>query len=355
MIGLLLGCTLMAQSFEVASVKPHEGPMPNIGISTSGVRLEAHADTVRGMILYAYGLKNYQLPDTPALLGIGDTFYDAEAKAEGDTPPSKADFRRMLRQLLADRSRLSLHRETREMSVYGLVVGKGSPKLLESAPDTAHSGHFGVSGRNYQVTLKKASMDDVVNAIANSFPDRSVIDRTGLTGLYDVKLTYTSETRSNRENPDPDDLSVLRQVRVTVSRRATAISPGELRLPKLILRHRTAHRSARSAGLLVGSTPITEKGKDPSEEGGFDDVTEFCSRKASLRSRSAICFSASSSFLSRSIRSCRNLSLSRLRRSISRSGFSVQIAAASTNAMNDVCGSRHPNIHTARFFNKGLK
>ena len=67
----------------------------------------------------------------------------------------------------------------------------------------------------------------------------------------------------------------------------------------------------------------------PSEEGGFDEVTEFCSRTANFRSRSAICFSASkicfsasSSFLSRSISSCRNLSFSRLNRSTSRSSFS---------------------------------
>jgi len=212
MIALLLGCTLMAQSFEVASVRPHEGPMPSIGITTSGVRLDAQADTVRGLILYAYELKNYQLPDTPALLGIGDTFYDINAKAEGDVAPSKAEFRAMLRELLAERCRLSVHRETREMPVYGLVVGKGGPKFPASAPETAHSGHLGVRGRNYEVLLKKASMDDVVNAIANSFPDRPVVDKTGLTGVYDVKLTYTPETRSNRENPDPDDLSVFTAV-----------------------------------------------------------------------------------------------------------------------------------------------
>ena len=118
----------------------------------------------------------------------------------------------MLQQLLAERSRLSVHRETREMSVYGLVIGKDGPKFRESAPETAHSGRLGVSGRNYEVLLKKASMDDVVNAVANSFPDRPVIDKTGLTGVYDVKLTYTPETRSNRENPDPDDLSVFTAV-----------------------------------------------------------------------------------------------------------------------------------------------
>jgi hypothetical protein len=57
----------------------------------------------------------------------------------------------------------------------------------------------------------------------------------------------------------------------------------------------------------------------PSEEGGLDDVVEFCCRSASLRSRSAICFSASAIFLSRSISSSRSLSISRIKRSFSRS------------------------------------
>ena len=54
---------------------------------------------------------------------------------------------------------------------------------------------------------------------------------------------------------------------------------------------------------------------NPSEDGGFEDVVEFCSRNASFRSSSKI-------FLSRSISSCRSLSTSRLRRSFSRSSCS---------------------------------
>jgi hypothetical protein len=66
----------------------------------------------------------------------------------------------------------------------------------------------------------------------------------------------------------------------------------------------------------------------PSDEGGFDEVTEFCSRIASFRSRSEICFSASAICFSASRRRCslprnssRNRSISRLRRSFSRSSF----------------------------------
>ena len=66
----------------------------------------------------------------------------------------------------------------------------------------------------------------------------------------------------------------------------------------------------------------------PSEDGGFEEVTEFCRRSPSFRSRSATCFSASAICFSASrsrcsfSRSCsRSISLSRLRRSFSRSSF----------------------------------
>src|ERR1019366_8580243 len=60
---------------------------------------------------------------------------------------------------------------------------------------------------------------------------------------------------------------------------------------------------------------------NPSDDGGLEEVVEFCCRRPSLRSRSAICFSASLSCRFFSISSSRNLSLSRLSRSISRSTF----------------------------------
>lgn len=46
------------RGFEVASVKPHEGPMRSVGIATSGLRLNADAVNVRGLIMYAYNLNN---------------------------------------------------------------------------------------------------------------------------------------------------------------------------------------------------------------------------------------------------------------------------------------------------------
>jgi len=89
----------------------------------------------------------------------------------------------------------------------------------------------------------------------------------------------------------------------------------------------------------------------PSDDGGFDDVTEFCSRKANFRSKSAICFSASAkcfsasdSFLSRWISSCRRLSFSRLRRSFSRSSGRCSDCSGFARATNDGCPFRPPEL-----------
>ncbi len=133
---------------------------------------------------------------------MGDTFYDVTAKADGETPPTKDEFHQMTRALLADRFGLKVHTEMREMPVYELVVGKSGLKMKESAPEAAWSNRTMVSGRNYVVTASKATMEDILRNIESSFPDRPVLDRTGLTGAYDVKMGYTPDTTSNPNNPN---------------------------------------------------------------------------------------------------------------------------------------------------------
>jgi uncharacterized protein (TIGR03435 family) len=135
--------------------------------------------------------------------------YDIAAKAEGDGSPTRAEFRPMLQTLLAERFNLKFHRETRAMPVYALVVGKNGPKFKESAPDAPRVANFGVNGRNQNMTLTQATIDTVADTIKGIFfVDRPVLDKTGLTGKYDIKLEATPEFRINN-NPQPDDISVF--------------------------------------------------------------------------------------------------------------------------------------------------
>ncbi len=210
--GSSLGQTARPErKFEVASVKLHEGA-GRIGIATSGLRLNAEAEGVWSLIMYAYNLKSYQLSlNEPQRALLGDMFYDVVAKAEGDAPPSTEEFREMLRSLLADRFRLKAHREQRQVPVYELAIGNRGPKFKESAPDTAPAHRVRAAGRNWEATLLKASMRDLVQFLdGNGYLDRPVLDRTSLTGTYDFKLTYTPDIPPNRRGEaDPTDISIF--------------------------------------------------------------------------------------------------------------------------------------------------
>ncbi|HLK62534.1 MAG TPA: TIGR03435 family protein [Bryobacteraceae bacterium] len=232
--GSLLGQSAPSvRPFEAASVRPHEGPLRIMGTSIKGQRLNS-TDYIRGFIMYAYNLKNYQIEGPGQSNPIGNVAYDIVAKAEGEAEPTKAEFRQMLQLLLADRFKLQVHWEKREMPVYALVVGKNGPKLKESAADATPFGNLSVKGRNYEVTLTKADMDTIVGGVANSFPDRPVVDRTGLTGSYDVKLVYTPDVPSNRRGePDPSDISIF----TAVQELGLKLEPQKATIEVLVIDH----------------------------------------------------------------------------------------------------------------------
>jgi uncharacterized protein (TIGR03435 family) len=199
------------RGFEVASIRLRQSPAHNIGISTSGLRLNAEAESVLGLIMYAYGLRKNQV-SMPSLPWLEGASFDIAARAEGDGVPTNGEFRQMLQRLLAERFQLRIHREMREMPVYALVVGKSGPKFKESAPDVDGKGRINVNGRNCQVTLPKATMEDLIDEVANSLPGRPVVDRTGLTGTYGIQFTYTMNSRANRETPDLGDITIFSAV-----------------------------------------------------------------------------------------------------------------------------------------------
>lgn len=199
------------RAFEVASIKPHDGPLHSIfGFSSSGTRATYEVYSTSRLVMEAYNLNDYQVSFN--VRQPEDEYYDIFAKAEGDGAPTRNDFRQMLQTLLADRFKLKVHRETKEMPVYALVVGKNGPKLKESAPDAVWSGRGTVNGRNQAMAQTKATMEDIAEAIRNNgFLDRPVLDKTGLTGTYDFKIESTPQFRINN-NPELGDISVFTAV-----------------------------------------------------------------------------------------------------------------------------------------------
>jgi uncharacterized protein (TIGR03435 family) len=192
-VALSLGVAC-GQSFEVASIKLHQGPVSMIGTAISGTRVTMTAYTVSNLIMDAYGLKDYQVAG--ATSWIGSDRYDIVARSAGDGTPTRDQAHQMLQVLLTDRFRLKIHRETKEMPVYALVIAKSGPKLKD--PTGTSLMRMSSKGRDLQMTFTNSSMEGLVTQL-KTIPgvDRPVLDETGLAGSYDFQLNLAAEPGGN--------------------------------------------------------------------------------------------------------------------------------------------------------------
>ena len=159
LIGLLFVSYGLAQSerFEVASIKPHTGIIIMSGLDISGSRVTISASTVSSLIASAYGLKDYQLEG--ASEWMQSERYDIAARAPGDRTPTNEEEKRMLQALLAERFQLKAHTETREKSVYALIVGKSGSKLKENPAGNGVTKFNRTQGRDVEMVFTPGHAD----------------------------------------------------------------------------------------------------------------------------------------------------------------------------------------------------
>src|SRR5215467_10492909 len=210
-------------SFEAASVKANNTGGPFMLVFQPGGRFRATNVTLKMLIGAAYGtpqpLPDFQLVGGPKWMET-DRF-DVVAKASGDPPPGPngppPQMFLMIRSMLSDRFHLKVHYETREMPIYALVLarsdGKLGPKMTASTTDCAAlmasmrarggppalpaPGERPPCGARMfpgNVSAGAMTMTQIVNGLAR-MPglNRTVVDRTGLTGAYDFDLTFTPD------------------------------------------------------------------------------------------------------------------------------------------------------------------
>lgn len=213
---LLLSAVTFGQAppaFEVASIRPSSEQVTqvNAGLRVAGSQVRVTAMSLKDYIGMAYGVKPQQI-EGPDWLGQQRFDLAATIPAGG----SAAQFGDMLQALLADRFKMTMHREKKEFPVYALGVAKGGAKLQpsaatpeaaarEKAPEVnvaAGGSNAGVGADlgggssfmlgNNRLEVKKLTMTDFAEVLTR-FVDRAVIDQTGLTGHYDVTLELAPE------------------------------------------------------------------------------------------------------------------------------------------------------------------
>jgi len=176
-------------SFEVASIKPAspEIRFPRWSITPESGRLDT-TTSVNGLIMFAYELKmEFQLSGGPAWANSDK--YEVIAKAA--RPASSDELRRMLRTLLADRFKLSVRQETKELPVLELVVGNKGPKMQPTKFTSDGDSMIRISSGGHMLA-QRAKMDIFANTLIGA-THRLVLDRTNLSGAYDFTLDWTQE------------------------------------------------------------------------------------------------------------------------------------------------------------------
>lgn len=187
--GGLCGQTAAAPHFEVASIKL-SGASTNStsGIGTGHGRLNANNVTLKRCIMGAWGVGPHQISGGPDWLD-SDRF---EIVAKADQPIHDDDaLMVMLQSLLAERFKLALHRETRNMQALVLEVARNGPKMEkvdqgESVTDTS-GGNSGVS-----MVVRSTTMDSFAGVLARS-ADLPVVNHTGLEGKFNFRLHWARE------------------------------------------------------------------------------------------------------------------------------------------------------------------
>jgi len=183
----------------VASIRHNlSGDERDSGINIlPGGRISGTNLTLRTLIWQAYNTDDFRLTGGPGWLDKDR--YDIAAKTANGENIGLEQLQPLLQHLLADRFQLRAHWETRETTVYALVVDKTGPKLKENAsgPDrltnTAFNKHqlagkAPISGKE-KITATSASMGRLAVSLTNVL-GRIVEDKTGLTGTYDFTFDW---------------------------------------------------------------------------------------------------------------------------------------------------------------------
>ena len=155
-----------------------------------GGNFTATGVTLKMLIMRAYRLHSFQVSGGPDW--VNNERWDIRAKAEGVEGRIPSDqFEEMLRVLLEDRFQLMVHRETREMPAYALLLGKNGSKLAPHTGGDPPPGERVRMGRGL-LRFKKGSTAGLATNLSLQL-GRMVIDKTDLKDDYDFELQWTPE------------------------------------------------------------------------------------------------------------------------------------------------------------------
>ena len=198
------GALRPALTWDAVSIKPNHSLAGGAMTRTLPNGYEMVNMPIHSLVMNAFDIRSGdQITGWPAWTN-SDRF-DVLAKMDAETaaafgklrePDHSDQWHLLMRQILTDRFGLKFHIEQRVLPVFNMVIAKKGLKLKESVPGTAPSSWMSPG----KFSAKSVPASSIVESIGG-MAGRVTFDKTGLTGLYDVELTWAWDDDPNSTAP----------------------------------------------------------------------------------------------------------------------------------------------------------
>jgi len=236
-------------SFEVATIKPfQQGAHKFFGIVITPDGVNASGASLAMLVRYAYGLQTAdQVSGVPDWAKTDQFDVQAKMSAADIAEVQKLSYeegtarlKQMLQTLLAERFKLKVHSETKQVPVYELVVAKGGSKLRDAATDPnpplgkRADGKLATGIRFLKDTaIVQMSLTSFVSFLSQPVArvERPVLDKTGLIGTYDFTLNwsvYSNGAGSSPGSPEDNTASIFGALQEVGLKLRPAIGPIDI-------------------------------------------------------------------------------------------------------------------------------
>lgn len=210
-------------TFDIASVRLNTNPDPAWRMEFTPDGVKARDVTLEYALQEAFGVYDDRLwSGGPAW--ISQKRFDIEAKFDvAQYPhPTLEQRRAMLQHLLADRFSLRVHHQSRQFPLFALIIANHGPKFTETKPENLHQNStYGAmcnhlrSGRGV-MQLSGCTMQNFASSLSGMAANdlgRKVVDKTALTGRYDLSLLWmplqTNIPSGETNSADPGGPSIF--------------------------------------------------------------------------------------------------------------------------------------------------
>ncbi len=214
--------------YDVVSIKPNRSGSGHVGVHTRDSTYQAENVSLKNLLLNAYNLKEAQLVDLPPW-GESERF-DINAKVLDPDMTVLNDLSEqqrgsMLQAMLADRFGLKSHMGTAILPVYELVLLKGGPRF-KPAQNTGRT----VKVHNTELTATGVPLATLVDELSSEL-GRVVVDKTGLTGNFDITLKWSKDDAAATDTSPPTLLTALQE------QLGLKLVPSKAPIPTFVIDH----------------------------------------------------------------------------------------------------------------------